>query len=473
MAYGQQDLNYPVKFIKGLATPVARPLSSQQAGRFFFKLLYEFWGFCVNGTDSLYDAGGFASTNGLTVPSGFLSASVRAVGTDGNTDFGTATFSSNQVSFSTLNVTGSLRGMYLVMWKPGDNSPDDSVYRITGLDDDGRLRLDVRTGGTTRKGGKASFSARSAIRFRVVDIAATSTMTSWTTPLMLSQSMIMNFEAAPNVNVNQRVPQVKLDLTGSQSQVRMFVSPSGSWTGTTFTDSSPELLQTWFSAGNSGKGLFYFFAGKEFMITNLKGEDGAWNSANFAPGFHFEIPKRLYSSSVDPNPVTWAMWQAAGATGGTSPTTGSYANGFKMFCQDGIVRDWMTVVRDPHPMGTRTNYHLTASGSGLWYGINSPAKYLHGWSHFNKFNGQFLSTDAVLSQTGSVANPTQFSYARVKLRRVRFTARNTKPYLRLGPTWLHVGGGMMWPWDGSEVPFGLFWEGGGAIPGDIAGEVIG
>lgn len=467
MPYGNPDLAHPIKLAKGLLSPHDQQLTTQQSGRFFFKLIYEFWGFCVNGTDSLTIPGGLDPT-GTALPANFESgSSLLATGIDGNTDFGATTFASQQVSFNSLNVTGSLVGKYLVTWKPNDSSSDDSVYRITGVQDDSHIQLDIATGGTTRLGGKAYFSDRSNIRFRIVDAVTASVLPGWTTAGFLSQSLILRFNAAPNVNPGQLVPQAKLDLTGSQAIFRMTVSPSGSWNGSAFTDASTPISQSWFTGGTTDTGVFFLLGGREFLIAHLASANDNWSSTAPRPGFHIEVPQRLYPALYDPNPIAWLMWADSGGVGGLSPTTGSYANGFKMVCQDGVTRDWTVMTRVPVASGEHVSYQLTPASGGLWYGI-SRASPLISRVHFNTFSGSYLTSDAVLMQTGSIANQ-QYSLSRVRLRRLRFTGRNTLPYLRLGEKWIHIGGGVMWPWDGSELPMGLFWMGAGAIPGEVEG----
>ena len=475
MAYGQQDLAYPVKLIKGLISPWDLSYTTRAAGQLWFKFVYEFWGFCINGTDDLQNPGGFA-VSGTQLPIGFTSGSntLLAAGSDGQTDFGGSTFGSTSANFLGFG-TGSLFNKYLVIWKTNDPSPDDSIYRIVGVQDANHIQVRVDTGGTTRLGGKASFSARSGIRYRIFDPNAVVSLTGWNTASILqSASLVMNFAAAPNVNPGQSVSQLKLDLMITQSIVKMTVSPSGSWipASGTFTDASTPISQSWFVGGSSGRGQFFLHGGREFLITFMKGEDGAWNSGTpVQPGLHIEIPTRLYPPANDPNPVAWTMWTDSGGTAGLSPTTGSYAQGWKMVCQDGVLRDWVANVRVPSALGERTHYLVTPASGGVWYGFtqaNAQFGTGPGRSHFNLFSGTYATTDAVLMQTGSVANQ-QFSMSRVRLRRVRFSARNLPPYLRLGERWVHVGGGVLWPWDGSQLPEGLFWEAGGAQPAEVEG----
>lgn len=469
MSYGNPDPAHPVKFIKSLISPPELFFSGAEANRMFFKLIYEFWGFCVNGTDNLTTAGGFATSGTLSLPAGFRSGtgSLLSAGSDGRTTFGDSIFASDSSNFQTL-ASGTIRNKYLVIWKTDDPSPDDSVYRIVGIEDPTRIRVRIDTAGTTRLGGKAYFSDRSKIRFRVIDMSASIALPGWNTqPILTSASMIMNFGAAPNVNVGQAVSQLKIDLLFSSSIVKMTVSPSGSWDGLSgFTDASTPISQSWV-AGNSGRGQYTLIGGRDFLMTFMKGEDGAWaGNASIQPGFHIEIPERLYPQQNDPNPITWALWGDSSL--GMSPTTGSYANGFKMVCQDGVTRDWTTLVRTPTAVGTHVHYAITPASGGMWYGFTQSALANYGRVHFNNFSGTYMTTDATLMQSGSATNP-QYSMSRVRLRRVRFSARNLPAYLRLGQRWMHVGGGVLWPWDGSQVPEGLFWEGGGAQPGEVEG----
>lgn len=468
MAYGNPDPAHPIKFVKGLITPSDVSLSVTQGSQVFAKLLYEFWGYCVNGGDDPLTPGGFASVSGTNFPSGFDSGSntLLAAGADGNTDFGSNVFSSNSVNFRTAT-TGSIVNKYVVVWKKDDPSPDDSIYRIIGTRDDNSVIVDVATGGTTRLGGKAYFSSRSGLRFRLIDLVQVNNLSGWSG--VLSQSLVMNLAAAPNVNPNQAISQVKLDLTSSQAVVKLVVSPSGSWTGGGFTDGTSPISQSWFTAGGTaGQGQFYFIGGRDFLIIHLKGVDGAWNaSSQIQPGLHLEVPQRLYPKQNDPNPIAWFMWTNSGGTDGLSPTTGSYATGFNMVCQDGVVRSWQTLARVPTADGTHVHYSITPASGGLWYGFTQ-ASVMYPKPHFNVLSGTYMSTDAVLHQTGSIVNP-QYCLSRARLRRVRFTGRNTPKYLRLSERWVHIGGGVMWPWDGSELPHGLFWEGGGALPGEEEG----
>lgn len=474
MAYGNPDPTHPIKFVKGLITPPDVLLTTQQGSRFFAALLYEFWGFCVNGTADNSSPGGFAAVSGTVFPSGFGTGSnvVVARGSDGSTQFGSDRFNSNALDFSVLNATGALYNKYLVTWKPGESSTDDSVYRIIGVDNASTIRVDVATGGTTRFGAKAHFSDRSNIMFRVVDLVSASQLAGWSS----NHHMVLNLSDAPAVNPGQAVPQFRVEWLNSQSSIAMTVSPSGSWNGSTFTDASTAITQSWFPSAFalSGSGIFYMAGGRDFLITHHKGIDGTWNPGTslIQPGMHVEVPQRLYSQDIDPNPIAWLMWvnSGAGGSGSISTSTGSYGNsnnsGFQMIGPDGVTRAWSSLARVPAPAGTHVHYLITAASGGLWDGISFEKQYSK--VHYNSLSGTYMSSDVLLYHTGTVSVQ-QYSPARVRLRRLRLTGKNTPDYIRLGERWIHIGGGIMWPWDGSKMPMGLFWEGGGALPGSYQG----
>lgn len=469
MPYGNPDPAHPVKFIKGLRTPGELGLSPRHGARFFAKLLYEFWGFCINGGSSTTDPGGFPLLSGVNMPQGFGSDPVGllATGGDGVTTFGSNVLSSAGVDFKAIDLqltanslSGTIVGKYVTIWRPGDVSPDDSVYRITGLTATDDLLVDVATAGTTRLGGKARFSDRGGIKFRVIDIGAVTATTGWGN----NHHMVLNLAGAPSVNPGQAVSQVRLETARNQMDMIVTVSPSGTWNGSTFSDPSTPVTSTWFSTSSTGgQGSYMMIGGYDFLIAHSKGEDGAWfSSSGIEPVMHIEVPQRLYSSVVDPNPVCWFVTNTP-----PGQITGSYSNGFNMVCADGVTRNWSTLVRVPTAIGDHTHYLISPASGGLWHGFSKGTTYAN--AHFNAFSGTYISTDAMLMHSGVTGAGNQHCTSRVRLRRVRFTGKNSKPNMRLGQSWVHAGAGVLWPWDGSEVAYGIFPEGGGSQPGDYQG----
>ena len=137
-------LDIPIKYCKSLLASSSTSFTRDHALRFFSKTLYEFWGFCVNGTDSLTSPGGIAH---VSFPSNFQSGTtLLASGTDGATTFGTDTFEATSVNFQTLP-SGSLIGKYLVLWKPSEGTTDDSIYFIKSVESSSSIKVDVHSGG--------------------------------------------------------------------------------------------------------------------------------------------------------------------------------------------------------------------------------------------------------------------------------------------------------------------------------------
>jgi len=383
-------------------------------------------------------------------------------GNDGTTTFGTGIFSSNTVNFNQLNISGSLLNKYLVTWIPDSQSTDDSIYRIIGVDDAKTIRVDTSTGGTTRIGGKLSFSSRTNVHFRIVDIVRAAQAGDWGN-VTQRQHLVLNFDAQ-NVNEDQLTSQVKIELSTLQRHVGITISPSGSWNGTTFTDGYLIPSQSWFQAAADGFGSFYFFGGRDFLITHHSGLEGSWTT-NFKPVLYIEVPQRLYPKDKDPNPIT-AMMSFNSPTSSISATTGAYATSFKMVCHDGQMRDWLSMPKVPFGNGTEINQSITALSGGIWDSISNATNSTHKKAHFNQFSERYLTSDVILAQTGS----TQYCMSRARLRRTRFIGRNTRMASRIGEKWLHIGGGILWPWDGSELPTGLFPNGrGGASSGGNEG----
>jgi hypothetical protein len=92
---------------------------------------------------------------------------------------------------------------------------------------------------------------------------------------------------------------------------------------------------------------------------------------------------------------------------------------------------------------------LIAVSGGIY--VNMPTSY--SLMHLNKKSLQSLTSDGILMSRSP------FTLARVRLRRVKFTSAAVQQSTRFGlypDSWLHVSGGIVWPWDGTELPFGLF-----------------
>lgn len=441
-----------MKFIKGIRSPFLDDLTSTQLSRFYMKLLYEFWGFCVNGTNDLVVPGGIP-VSGSQFPSGFTTGSnvTLAVGNDGRTVFNSDVFYAS-ANFVTLHaqLTGAnksgLVGKYLVAWQADSTSTDDSIYRITSLLDQTSIRVETHTGATARVNNKSTFRDRSNINWRIVDIGEAANLNGWTSGM----GMVMQFTDAMLVNENQLTPQLHLKLITnelSQQELRLTISPSGTWNGSTFTDFTGTVATAIAGPAGSAAGecLCYFLANRDSLITQVKGVDSAMAASS--AGFHFEVPKRLFPEQLDPNPIAVMTW----GTGSFPTQVDAYATRFSMFGPGSTFGTWALMVRAP--FGDLTHSTISAANAGLW---TLPVQTRFERVNYNPYVQKYIATDGVLY------NPTSgsFCFGRARLRNVMFTATSTPAGLRFGTNWIHTAGGVIWPWDNSVQPFGLFPEGG-------------
>lgn len=452
----------PIKFVKSLVAPGSSKFTATQASRFFHKLLYEFWGFCVNGGTSLITAGGFTS---VVYPSGFQSGTLLAKGTDGTTSFGSNIFSSQAVDFTTVN-SGSLINKYLVTWVPGSISTDDSVYLIIGVDDSSHIRVDVHSGGTRRLGNHPVFWDRNRINWRIVDIIGTSVLSgSGVSGSWGGSNMVLSMSGSSIVNPGQASSQLQvMHLTesaganvGREGCVGIVISPSGSWNGSAFTDGSPVITGSLsfyegFAGGvvSNGQVLYDLTAGVDFLIAHVKSEpNGTQGSLTAGTGFHVEIPKRLYAQPIDPNPIAWTLW----SNNTPSQIANTYYNGFNMFGCDNLVHKWTTLVRSLGGTEVRSDYTNVAYGGGQWQQFAIPAWRFAGVS-YDVEDDSYLTSDGTLS----LSTPGQFSLSRARLRRVRFTTADLSKGSKFGDPvtgtkgWVHLINGILWPWDNTILP---------------------
>lgn len=438
----------PVKLVKAIETN-GYWLTTSEASHWLFKVLYEFWGFVVNGDNDPQVPHGFAVSGGINLPV-LVTSGVIASGIDGITSFGGNTFFSPSTDFSSLNVTGSLLNKYLVMWQSGSTSYDDGIYKIEYVDSANRIIVDMRSGGTPRLGNKPVFWDRSGIKFRVVDIESTTNVSGWRD----GQGLTFQFDAAGDVNPGQATSQFRLGIQSTQAQqlvLLMSISPSGTWNQTFFVDSGSNVAQQIYSVGASqGRQVISLAGGKDFLMCHVRGIDTSLQATLTNPiGFHVEIPKRLYPVQNDPNPITFLPWDL---TVPLSQISSSYNGGFRMIGQDGVLRNWTTLIRAP--MGSFTNINYVSASVGLLQGIKVGSTIQGIDSNFH--TNQRMITDGVLH----LNQPGSFSFARVRLRRVRFTTALTPSGTRFGSNWIHMQAGILWPWNNTRIPLGTpLWEG--------------
>jgi hypothetical protein len=479
-----------VKFVRGLVANI--PTGNGVPGSLLFhaKLLYEFWGFCVHGSNDLRTPSGFATLSGtlapnyINMPANFESGSsvLLASGSDGSTAYGNSIFTAPSVNWT----SGSMVGKYLVTWKSGSTSTDDSVYPITQVISSSSIKVDVTIGGTpmSQSLNELAFSERSDINFRVVDISAASQLPGYT---QLTNHMMLQFNAS-DVNAGQANSQLWLRLGNgglTYSQFYLNASPSGSWNGTTFSpyDLGPTVFsETWGSSEDQflrnydfvttagGIHQISIFADKAGIILhrNVPGQEA------LTPGtpsyFHAEVPKRLYPQDKDPNPVAYMCVGRKGVSTniGYQPASeqGNYPYGWQVpnFAEVPTTtsRKYNAIIK--RITGTNVGAAVSAtsdtivmtdiySGNGQSMAQLLSSRDLQAF--YNRFNNSFLIQEILLAQTKSSTN---FSLGRVKLRLARFLNGQFQIHTKMGNAgqWIVVKEGILWPWDNAQLDRQLF-----------------
>lgn len=435
------------KFVRAIYQPLVG--GQPQSFATLLKLAYEFWGFCINGDNNL--TGAIGSTKGfpsgsINMPNGFETGTLHASGSDGVTHLGFPYFSS-----STGNFTGSLIGKHLVAWQSGSQSTDDSIYEIVQVIDAATLRVNTMMGGTPTSASNyiPTFTDRSSINYRIVDITTTANLT-----YVSGNNLVFNVNGAPDVNVGQLRPQIKIGMSFASNNLsaRMTLAPSGTWNGTLFTEGNNEFTistgasngNDWGSAGDTpGPTYFTLIGSRDFLFAQTRGP--TTNAFPTSSGFYWEIPDRLYPQINDPNPLAGALY---GADQSAISTVKGW-NCFNMVCQDNKVRPWRTIFRCPTGL-----YDSSIVYGGLQYAGTPTTKY--GELSFNRYNGTIPFMEAVLHQPVGG----QFCLARCRLRRLRFNV-NSLPLNEIVGTdvtnsWYHMFDTVWIPWDGARIPQGPF-----------------
>lgn len=453
-----------LKFLRALKiTPNSGTLSNVM--QYHFKLLYEFWGFCVNGTNDLRFPGGMpiSSSNFISMSAGFGSgsATLLASGSDGSTDLGGFIFTAPSINWT----SGTMVGRHLVTWQSGSNNTDDSIYEIVKVIGSSSIRVDTNSGGTPHvpSGLRPAFTARTNINFRVVDLLAASTL-----PGFVSGShMILQLNGG-SFNVGQRSPQVRLAVSSSASTLSscaISMSPSGSWTGTAFTDGTPELTpdtttpgtttggtnRYWFD-GTTGEGRISMWADQGSLIMHTRGD---WNSA--ASYFHIEVPKRLYPADKDPNPICCMNSGIRGisiANSGISSSQHHYAAGWHLSnpFDNLALRRWNLMTRCPIGYSFFEHEDYIASRPG--YGNTGVSSRVFVDRYASVRTGKVLVFDLILAHRHTV---TSYSIGRVQLRRAALLTELWGLGVKIGADgeWIGVGDGVLWPWDNANLPYNI------------------
>lgn len=431
-----------------------------QAMMSMFKLAYEFWGFCVNGDNDLIipGTGSFATTSSINMPVGFVTGSLLASGSDGSTELHGDIFTSPSAYFSSSYVF-----KYLTLWKSGSSSSDDSIYLITDVLTTSSIRVDVTSGGSPDPTyfNRPKFTSRSNINYRLFNLQNDSLLT-----LSSGSNLVMQFPGANEVNVNQLTPQVKITWNGTRCG--FWISPSGTWNGTNFSDGNEYIPNSWgITSSPSSKGHITMIGAPDFHITfanaknisypdTINGVLYSW-STNNGFGWHIEIPQRIYPQVNDPNPVVAI----------------AYSNGMVLdYSTDGYLQPYMIGISGTMvPWKTAVKNH--ANGGTGWDAIqysNDSFSEMNTMyeTTYNRFKNTVKLADCVLSNTAAG----QYSLMRCRLRRMRVMYQsnvgspnpsNTSFQYQAvndvnGMSWIKIQNTFCWPWDGVflDRPFLLY-----------------
>src|SRR5579871_1397162 len=445
------------KFLRAYAIPPNSGGTNGDMG-WILRLVYEFWGFCVNGDNNLGRPGPGSVANSqlsgsyINMPVGWESGSnvLLASGSDGTTVQGLPYF----------NVTGStpfspnMVGKWLTMWQSGSTSTDDSIYYITQWLNSSSIVVDPSYGGTPvgPTGSIPQLTTRTGINYRVIDYGQVALMSYGT-----SNFLVIQFPRAAQVNAGQVQPQAKLGCGSFFTQFTITLSPSGSWNGAAFAGENyaaiyPETglfgpggggwgTPDWFHNSGGGRGWVTLIGGLGFLICQA-GSDSNGMMPNGGSCFQIEIPQRLYPQASDPNPICAMNFGNLGV-GLNSQNGYGFAHRFFPSPYDSLTRRWPILTRNP--MGSYWN-------GSLWNGYGIQGGNVDRWSFFfNRPLKKFWSSDGILCNAtvnGQASVSGQFSLARARVRTMRFTSGGYPYYTRVGDNsdkWIHCGGGVLWP----------------------------
>lgn len=398
-----------------------------------------------NGT---YTGGGFVSAPGgmpntpVNGAAGFFEGTsvVLGTGNDGVTSDLGINFTSLSANFST-----SLIGKHITIWSHTDiDSTDNSIYRILNVPNSQQLMLAPFSGGTKDITTlKNNLTSRSALNYRILDFTAASTLA-----VANGHYWVGTLTGASTVNAGQANSQFQFFIRGGANPfgtMGMVGSPTGSWNGSSFTGStiSESLLthtNVTFSGVTSGTtGVITLIGDKNFFIGHVRSPNASGSSGVY---FNIIVPQRLYTQAQDPNPL--AMLVGSNALTCVSATE-SHTNRFAMVGADGTSRACQLMTKNLSGEGS------TSPNNSLPFTVGPN---LSSVLTQRSVAGKVIYSDAVISCFTTLG---QFSLARAKMREIAFTGSIIPIYHLVGDNgeFIHMGGGLLWPWDGSIMPYNL------------------
>lgn len=340
------------------------------------------------------------------------------------------------------------------------SSTDNSIYRIIAVNSTTQVVLSPYTGGTPDISTlKPNLTSRSALNYRVIDVVAASQLA------VASGNYFVGTMIGPgNINSGQSNSQFQFLLRGASAPfgaIGMIGSPNASWNGVSAFVSaggpSATITERNTVSGNSYTGttanvvgVCTMIADLDFFFSHIKS-----SNSNNSTGFYFFVttPLRLYTQAQDPNPMTILVGCNSLSTFNDSffHISDSLVNSFYMVGTDGVVRAQRLMSRN-------FSGDVNKVGTGNSIGVNWPlGPSLPASVGFQERMGQVVFGDALM--VSDFAG--QFYLNRCKLRPFQFTQGNTPLYHLVGANgeFIHVGNGLLLPWDGSILPYNLLQQG--------------
>lgn len=354
--------------------------------------------------------------------------------------------------------TGTLQSLAAVTTL--GTSTDDSIYRILAVNGLNQLVLAPYTGGTPDVSTlKPNLTSRSAVNYRVIDVVAASQLS-----VANGQYFVGTLIGPGNINTGQSNSQFQFFLRGSSApfgSLGILASPTAAWNGVSaFTNPggpSATLTERTTVSGNSFTGTTANVVGAITMIADNDFYFAHIRSSNSSTttGFYFFIttPLRLYTQAQDPNPMTILVGANGLSTqnGNAQQIPDSLANAFWMSGTDGVNRSHRLMSRN-------FSGDVNKAGTGQVIGVNwALGPNVPGLIGYQERTGQVVFGDALMVSD----NSGQYYLNRCKLRPFQFTQGNTPLYALVGSTgqFIHVGQGLLLPWDGSILPYNLLLQG--------------
>jgi hypothetical protein len=393
------------------------------------RLVYEMWCYCVNGGSSTTTPGGVASAAPYqNFPANYFEGtSVLATGTDGTTSVSSAQlFSSASASF-----TSAMVGKHLVVWKPGSDSSDDSIYPIRAVPNANTLIVESRCGGTPHPVTlRPGFTDKSGVHYRIIDLGVVQ-------PLVPANGNFIVFQTTASLfNAGQANTQFQILYRAGGATNGLIVSPAGTWNGSAFTDGTAEI-QTAVWSGGSGTAYMNMIADKGALIFFSETPSGRFV-------LHLEIPVRQYTQVQDPNPVVFQQHSSYTTYFRTDISNDGWGGGFRTVNTLGQAVLSRTLVRGMTGDSADSTWQPSVPGSTQ----------INPYSAFNPLNGKVHSSEAMMA----ILATGQYTIARMRLRGVRVGPAYYPRYMRFGDfgEWIHMKNGIYLPWDNAVLPFNYF-----------------